>query len=313
VAMKLFGDRAIDYMRSAGPDDRRYLLFNPITKMKVTTEAERVIDLLWDVIAANLDNPARKLLYGNPGTMVVAAALHERTGEPRWAELWRRGAERLLASWRLDEELGVELWTQELGGSGPQRYVGAAHGLAGNARSLLRGGLLAPAERDEVERRAVAALTSLAALEDGRANWPPLADRPLAGADGRIRTQWCHGSPGVVTSLALAAPDDEAWTSLLVAAGRLVLDAGAIRDNAGLCHGTTGNGHAMLALWRRTGDELWLACARRFATHAAAQLEATVAREGGGRHSLFTGDLGVALYLRACLDGDARIPTLDWL
>ena len=50
--MKLFGDRAIDYLRSAGPDDRRYLLFNPITKMKVTTEGERVIDLLWDVIAA---------------------------------------------------------------------------------------------------------------------------------------------------------------------------------------------------------------------------------------------------------------------
>jgi acyl-CoA dehydrogenase len=52
VAMKLFGDRAIDYFRSAGPDDRRYLLFNPITKMKVTTEGERVIDHLWDVIAA---------------------------------------------------------------------------------------------------------------------------------------------------------------------------------------------------------------------------------------------------------------------
>ena len=39
-------------MRSAGPDDRRYLLYNPITKMKVTTEGERVIDLLWDVVAA---------------------------------------------------------------------------------------------------------------------------------------------------------------------------------------------------------------------------------------------------------------------
>jgi acyl-CoA dehydrogenase len=52
VAMKLFGDRAVDYFRSAGPDDRRYLLFNPITKMKVTTEGERVIDDLWDVIAA---------------------------------------------------------------------------------------------------------------------------------------------------------------------------------------------------------------------------------------------------------------------
>ena len=52
AAMKLFGDRAIDYMRSAGPEDRRYLLYNPVTKMKVTTEGERVIDLLWDVIAA---------------------------------------------------------------------------------------------------------------------------------------------------------------------------------------------------------------------------------------------------------------------
>jgi hypothetical protein len=52
IAMKLFGDRAIDYFREASPDDRRYLLFNPITKMKVTTEGERVIDHVWDVIAA---------------------------------------------------------------------------------------------------------------------------------------------------------------------------------------------------------------------------------------------------------------------
>ncbi|MEV8033387.1 acyl-CoA dehydrogenase [Streptomyces sp. NPDC086182] len=52
AAMKLFSDRAADYFRSAGPDDRRYLLFNPMTKMKVTTESEKVIDLLWDVIAA---------------------------------------------------------------------------------------------------------------------------------------------------------------------------------------------------------------------------------------------------------------------
>jgi acyl-CoA dehydrogenase len=52
VAMKLFSDRAVDYFRSAGPDDRRYLLFNPMTKMKVTTEGEKVVDLMWDVIAA---------------------------------------------------------------------------------------------------------------------------------------------------------------------------------------------------------------------------------------------------------------------
>ncbi|MFJ3082758.1 acyl-CoA dehydrogenase [Streptomyces halstedii] len=52
AGMKLFSERAADYFRSAGPEDRRYLLFNPMTKMKVTTEGEKVIDLLWDVIAA---------------------------------------------------------------------------------------------------------------------------------------------------------------------------------------------------------------------------------------------------------------------
>ncbi|MCR3749598.1 acyl-CoA dehydrogenase family protein [Lentzea californiensis] len=52
TAMKLFADRSVDYFRSAGENDRRYLLFNPITKMKVTSEGENVIDLLWDVIAA---------------------------------------------------------------------------------------------------------------------------------------------------------------------------------------------------------------------------------------------------------------------
>ncbi|WP_020666879.1 acyl-CoA dehydrogenase [Amycolatopsis nigrescens] len=52
VAMRLFSDRSIDYFRSANAEDRRYLLFNPITKMKVTTEAQRVIGLVADVVAA---------------------------------------------------------------------------------------------------------------------------------------------------------------------------------------------------------------------------------------------------------------------
>ena len=51
-AMKLFGLRAADYMRSASPEDRRYLLFNPIMKMKVTGEGEKVVGMLHDVIAA---------------------------------------------------------------------------------------------------------------------------------------------------------------------------------------------------------------------------------------------------------------------
>jgi acyl-CoA dehydrogenase len=52
AAMKLFSQRATDYLRSASGKDRRYLLYNPITKMKVPTQGEEVINQLWDVIAA---------------------------------------------------------------------------------------------------------------------------------------------------------------------------------------------------------------------------------------------------------------------
>ncbi len=52
AAMKLFAQRASDYLRSASAEDRRYLLYNPMVKMKVTTQGETVINLLWDVIAA---------------------------------------------------------------------------------------------------------------------------------------------------------------------------------------------------------------------------------------------------------------------
>jgi len=52
VAMKLFALRAADYMKSASDEDRRYLLYNPVVKMKVTSQGEKVIQLLHDIVAA---------------------------------------------------------------------------------------------------------------------------------------------------------------------------------------------------------------------------------------------------------------------
>lgn len=52
IAMKLFAFRAADYMRAASDDDRRYLLFNPIVKMKVTGQGEKVVKNLHEIIAA---------------------------------------------------------------------------------------------------------------------------------------------------------------------------------------------------------------------------------------------------------------------
>ena len=52
VAMKAFSERAKDYIRASSAEDRRYLLYNPMVKMKVTMQGEEVINLIWDVMAA---------------------------------------------------------------------------------------------------------------------------------------------------------------------------------------------------------------------------------------------------------------------
>jgi hypothetical protein len=123
--------------------------------------------------------------------------------------------------------------------------------------------------------------------------------------------QWCHGAAGIVISLAPLAHGDTGHGALLAAGGELVWRAGPLARNAGLCHGTGGNGFAFLALLARTGEELWLDRARAFATHALAQVDRFRAADGRGRYSLFTGDVGAALLAAACLGGDPAFPGLD--
>ena len=52
LGMKIYQRRATDYFRGPSENDRRYLLYNPTSKMKVTLQSEDVVNLLWDVIAA---------------------------------------------------------------------------------------------------------------------------------------------------------------------------------------------------------------------------------------------------------------------
>jgi hypothetical protein len=128
-----------------------------------------------------------------------------------------------------------------------------------------------------------------------------------------IRTQWCHGAPGIVTSFGSIARDDDELTGMLVAGGELTWTAGPLVKGPGLCHGTAGNGYAFLKLLERTGDERWLERARAFAMHAAAQVERARAEHGRGRYSLWTGDVGAACFLASCISADPAMPVLDRL
>ena len=249
------------------------------------TRDPSLADRVHELVVAGTGSEANELMYGTPGAMLVAEAMLAWTGEPRWDEAWRAAAERVEAARDPDG-----LWTSHIGGSA-FRYIGAGHGYAGNMRAFAnRGRAPEPADLEPYVLR-----------EDGLANWIP--------GDGarpdQIRVQWCHGAPGMVAMLG-----DLLDLELAVAGGELTWRAGPLAKGPGLCHGTAGNGYAFLVLHRRTGDEIWLDRARAFGMHAIGRVERERAAVGRGRYSLFTGDVGVALFLRHLLDGEDRFPTM---
>ncbi len=257
-------------------------------------------DRLAELVAENAKDESREMFCGSPGTMLAAAAMHELTGEARWLDLWRESAAWLIDQW----DPQTDLWTQVVGGAHADQWIGPAHGFAGCVLAL------AWRPADEVHRRAAKAMARYAAEEDGLANWKPTASMESlrSNRDGSIRTQWCHGAPGVVASLARLAPDDDEHSRLLRAGGELTWLAGPLSKGANLCHGTAGNGYAFLALFERTGDELWLERARAFAMHAISQATNERTESGRGHYSLWSGDLGAALYLADCVVGGGALP-----
>jgi hypothetical protein len=229
-------------------------------------------------IVANVDNEAEEIFWGSPGSLIAAAAIGD---ESAWSTL----ADALLS--RRDAN---GLWTQRLYGQEYQSLT-PPHGLVGIVQAL---GARGPTED---ARRILAAS---AHRENGLANWPPRPRPDLAGPDGEIRLQWCAGAPGILIGAADYLDED-----LMLAGAELIWQAGPHGEEKGanICHGTAGNGYALLKTFERTGDELWLERARRFAMHALEQVEP--------RYSLWTGQLGVPLYAADCIEARSRYPFLE--
>ena len=260
-----------------------------LVSLLLTPNASRA-DRLHELVRANLDSETNEPFAGAPGTLLAAAAMRDATDEERWDEAARATAAAVAA--RRDDD---GLWTQRLWGQ-EFRAIGASHGVVANVRALLH---VEDPRNDALRRETAALLAGEARREDGLANW---TDEP--------RLQWCVGAPGI-----LVAAWDYLDEELLLAGADVIWQAGAHGDEKGhgICHGTSGNGFALLKTFARTGDELWLERARRLAVHALAQAERLAAANGRRRYSLFTGDVGTALFAAACLDCDPRYPVLDIL
>jgi len=266
---------------------------------RLAPSVELADDLL-DRVRANVSNEAEEVMWGTPGTLIAARAMLEWTGDERWRAAWHESADAL---WSRRDADGM--WTQRLYRQ-TLRSLNPPHGLVGNVQALRP--LLDDERRRQLERETVAILERTAVIENGLANWPP-RDRPtLPGPDGQIRVQWCAGAPGIVVGAG-----DYLDEELLLAGAELPWHTGppGLEKGPSICHGTAGNGYAFLKAFARTGDERWLGRARRFAVHALGQVQRLRAERGRGRYSLWTGDLGAALYAADCLDGRDAYPFFD--
>ena len=305
---ELFRERP-DYMKGVPlPEPRESALLMGETGVALVAwrlaPSDELADRLHELVRGNVDNKAEEIMWGSPGTLLAARAFLGWTGDERWRGAWIESADALLA--RRDDD---GLWTQQLYGQ-ESRSLTPPHGLVGNVEAL--GQLLDDERRAMLERDTGSILRESAVVEGGLANWPPRPRPELPGPDGQIRVQWCAGAPGIVIGAPSYLDED-----LLLAGAELVWRAGPPTMEKGpcMCHGTAGNGYALLAAFGRTGDELWLERARRFAMHALEQVERGRSERGRGRYSLWTGDLGAALLAADCIESRTSYPvvgSLDW-
>jgi hypothetical protein len=270
-----------------------------------TSPSADVADLVHERCERNSALPIRELMWGLPGSMLACVHMHAMTGEPRWRRLFAAQAGRLLDD--LAETPLGPLWNQDLYG-GVQPWLGPVHGYAGNMIPLLRGwDWLTQSQRARVADVVPRTLAATACQSELGSTWRSVATRPGLPT----LCQHCHGAPGMVTTFADAPFTSPGLEALLVEGGRFTWAAGPLAKGSNLCHGTGGNGYALLKLHRRTGDPIWLERARAFAMTAIAQCREERAELGRGRFSLWTGDVGLAIYLRDCLAAEPHFPTVD--
>lgn len=265
-------------------------------------------DRLAALIAANEGYPTGDFMWGSPGTLLASVLLYEHLGHSRWAGLFRQTAAELWSQLQWSEEFQCHYWAQDMHGR-RATYLDAIHGFVGTAFALIKGRhLLDPDQWHDWEQCIVNTIERTATVEGDFVNWRVHLVTPKEEKT-RFQLQYCHGAPGFV--ICLAALPSKSLDPLLIRAGQTIWSAGPLTKGSNLCHGTGGNGYAFLKLFQRTGDTKWLDYARAFAMHGIGQTAADRALYGQGQYSLWTGDLGFAIYLNDCLTGKANFPTLD--
>jgi len=260
-------------------------------------DAERIVRQI-----VERESSVPDICQGVAGLLLACTELHEITRRESFRMFAEQTRERLL-DLACDED-GALLWRWPEGPFGDlsgAACLGFGHGLAGVLYALLRADGLAPSARarDQIERGLVTLVRHANVVPGTRdALW-----WPVSSSDTTCWNAWCHGTPGVIKTLAAAAHAGLADTPVLHAALRGMNLAN--NSECCLCHGTASRLDAVNDCMSIPGftlpDALRHAAQSDFETLAAACTPAHFVANGDddadSAHGLMTGLPGALLTL----------------
>ena len=271
---------------------------------------QTTLEALYNHIQNSHGNAINEYMWGDAGCLALFLAYHQHFDQKAVESVVQKRLRTFKSALKPHELMDCEFWEQNLYGS-MRNYLGSVHGFAGNAFSILKA-LPFLDESAEWKIRIRKTIKATAITKDGFANWPTTMDE-LQTPKQDLLLQFCHGAPGMISCLSsLMNEGDQDFDDLMINGGHLIYHAGPLTKGSNICHGTAGNGFALLKLFSVTNDQMWLERARQFAMAALYQCENRYRDMGQHRYSLWTGDAGLALFLDACLHAHSDIPTMDY-
>jgi serine/threonine-protein kinase len=233
----------------------------------------------------------RDLVLGRTGTVLGCALLFETISEAdsaAWPAVRDFGNQRLNDLWSETAQFD----SIERGRQWPN--LGIAHGWAGLLYTTFRWHLLTGMLIPESARTRLAELMEMACPTGRGATWPWRQnpdDEYSASMPG-----WCNGSAGMVQLLCLAhrVLGDDAFLVSAEAGAWHAWEGG--NGPVDLCCGYAGRAYALLDFARSSNDAIWIERARELAERAV-RVSPQMRTAEHPRHSLYKGELGLALLL----------------
>jgi hypothetical protein len=255
---------------------------------------------------------SNELFWGESAYALCCLHMFEKSNQARWLDLYQDIVKSMINKLETIPGKDYKIWQQFLDGVYVY-HLGAAHGYVGNVHAILASQHVLPEFklRDQMFDNTIKLLNDTALESPGCCNWDQSIGEPRLNRTAKL-VQWCHGAPGIVTSLAGYKKADESFEKTLVKASDMVWQAGPLdKSVGGICHGTAGNGYTFLFMYQRTGDEIWLERAKQFASAAIFSSQQTRQQVGQYKHKYWVGDLGTAVYVADCMLKNTGILTLD--